>query len=121
MGKKILIIDDSPQDRKIIERFLRKGGYDDIILAETGEDGVEKAKSEKPDLVVSDTILPGIDGFEVCRQIREFSGPDTPKVVIITGAIDAVNAVKAKKMGADDYCAKTSDAAPILQAVKKLL
>ena len=109
MGKKILVIDDNEQDRKIINRFLSKAGYADVMLAENGEDGVKIANAEKPDLVVTDTMLPGIDGFEVCRQIREAQGPTNPKIIIMTGGIDAVDAVKARKMGADDYCVKTSD------------
>ena len=121
MSKKILLIDDNEQDRKILVRFLTKAGYDQIVTAESGEEGTDKAKAEDPDLVISDTVLPGIDGFEVCRRIRESRGPSHPKIIIITGAIDAVNAVKAKKMGADDYCAKTSDCVPLVEAVKKLV
>ena len=121
MGKKILIIDDSEQDRKIMARFLKKAGYEDLILAETGEEGVEKAKAESPDLVVSDTVLPGIDGFEVCRKIREAQGDQTPKIIIVTGAIDAVNAVMARTLGANDYCAKTSDCVPLLEAIGNLI
>jgi len=120
MGKKILIIDDNDQDRKIIKRFLSKAGYDEIFIVETGEDGLKKAESEKPELVIIDTILPGIDGFEVCRQIRETQSPSYPKIIIITGSIDAVDAVKARKSGADDYCAKTSDCSSLLEAVKQL-
>ncbi|MFH0731519.1 MAG: response regulator [Candidatus Omnitrophota bacterium] len=119
MLKKILVIDDNEQDRKIIKRFLNKAGYKDVVLAETGEVGVEKAKFDNPELVISDTMLPGIDGFEVCRQIREAQAGI--KIIMMTGAIDAVDAVKAKKMGADDYCVKTSDYAVLLEAVKKLI
>ncbi len=118
---KILLIDDSAQDRKIISRQLSQAGFSEIELAETGEDGVAKARNSEFDLVISDTILPGMDGFEVCKSIREASGPDKPKIIVMTGAIDAVNAVKARKLGANDYCAKTSDGAPLLEAVKKLI
>lgn len=121
MSKKILIIDDNEQDRKIMHRFVVKAGYDNIIMAVNGEDGVKKAESEKPDLVVTDTILPGIDGFEVCRRIRESQGADTPKIIVITGLIDAVDAVKARRMGADDYCVKTSEYSPLIEAIKKLI
>ena len=120
MEKKILIIDDNEQDRKIMQRFLNKAGYEEILMAETGEEGVKKAESEKPDLVIIDTMLPGIDGFEVCRQIRGIQGSSAPKIVITTGTIDAVDAVKARRMGADDYCVKTSDCLPLIEAVKNL-
>jgi len=117
---KILVIDDNDQDRKIIERFLRKAGYFYVTTAETGEQGVEKAITEKPDLVITDTLLPGIDGFEVCRQIKEKYGEASPKVIVMTGSIDAVDAVKARKQGADDYCVKTSNASAFVEAVKRL-
>jgi len=120
MIKKLLLIDDNEQDKKIIKRFLNKAGYHNIVTASTGEEGVEKEKTEDPDLVITDTVLPGIDGFMVCAKIREFRGPGKPKVIVITGAIDAVDAVKARKSGADDYCAKTSDFMPLLEAIKKL-
>jgi twitching motility two-component system response regulator PilH len=117
---KILVIDDNDQDRKIIERFLRRAGYEEVILAETGEDGVRKAIENKPEVVITDTMLPGIDGFEVCRQIKEQLGSEAVKVIVMTGSIDAVDAVKARKFGADDYCVKTNDAISFIEAVKRL-
>jgi DNA-binding response OmpR family regulator len=121
MGKKILVIDDNRQDRMIMKVFLARAGYEEVSMAESGEEGLEKAISEKPDLVITDTILPGIDGFEVCRRVKESQIPSTPKVIILTGTIDAVDAVKARKMGADDYCVKTADGASLVGAVKNLL
>jgi len=123
MGKKVKIlnIEDSEQDRKIFKRVLKDAGFEDIIFAERGEEGVEKVKNEKPDMVIIDTRLPGIDGFETCRQIRESCGPAAPKIIITTGFIDAVDAVKAREAGADDYCVKTADLTPCVDAVKKLV
>jgi twitching motility two-component system response regulator PilH len=121
MGKRILIIEDNADDLLIIENYLARSGYNEIITAGDAAEGVKKAKEENPDLVISDTLLPGSNGFEVCRQIREIYGQERPKIIIMTGSIDAVDAVKARKVGADDYCAKTSDCAPLLEAVKKLI
>lgn len=120
MGKKVLIVDDNEQDRKIMERFLKRSGYTDIVTAETGEEGVEKTESEKPDLVLLDTILPGINGFDACQQIRQKLGSEKPKIIVMTGSVDAIDAVKARRAGADDYCVKTSDCAPLLEAVNNL-
>jgi DNA-binding response OmpR family regulator len=121
MPKKILIIDDTDSDRKIVTRFLNKAGYDNVITAESGEQGVTMAASEKPDLVITDTMMPGIDGFETCRQIREQHDSETMKIIVTTGAIDAVDAVKARKAGANDYCVKTSDSTQLVTAVKNLI
>lgn len=117
--KKILIIDDNDQDRKIMKRFFNEAGYENIVTASTGEEGVEKASVESPDLVVVDTVLPGINGFEVCRQIKSRRGQDQ-KIIVITGSVDAIDAVKAKKAGADDYCVKTIRFAPLIDAIKRI-
>ncbi|MFH1359739.1 MAG: response regulator [Candidatus Omnitrophota bacterium] len=116
MAGKILLIDDNEQDLKIMKRYLSPLGFDEILMAETGEQGLELAKTEQPDIVITDTQMPGVDGFEVCQKIKE-AGLES-KVIIITGHIDAVDAVKAIKMGAADYCVKTDDYDFLLQAVK---
>lgn len=118
MPKKILVIDDTDSDLKIVTRFLSKAGYDNVVIAEDGERGVAMAASEKPDLVITDTMMPGIDGFETCRRIRESHDRETMKIIVTTGAIDAVDAVKARKAGANDYCVKTSDPTQLIAAVK---
>jgi DNA-binding response OmpR family regulator len=79
------------------------------------------ASSEKPDLVITDTMMPGIDGFETCRQIRATHDKEEMKIIVTTGAIDAVDAVKARKAGADDYCVKTSDPTQLIAAVRGLI
>ena len=120
MSKKILIIDDNEQDRKVMARFLTKAGFTEIFHAENGEEGVRKVGEVKPDLVVLDTMLPDIIGFEVCAKIKQ-NYPDIPvKVIMTTGGVDAVDALRAKKAGADDYCVKTSDCFPLLEAVAKI-
>lgn len=121
MGKKILVIDDNKDDMLIIKRYLKEAGYESVITAEDGSEGVKKAREEKPDLVITDTILPDTNGFEICRQIRESEGKDKPKIIVITGSIDAVDAVKAKKAGADDYFAKSSNFSPLVEAVKNII
>jgi DNA-binding response OmpR family regulator len=121
MKKKILIVEDNEQDRKIITRALNKAGFKDVITAENGEEGVEKAKSEKPNLVILDTVLPGIDGFETCSRIRKTRDSKTTKIIITTGTVDAVDASKARSSGADDYVVKSSDFSYLLKGIKSLL
>ncbi|MFH1837699.1 MAG: response regulator [Candidatus Omnitrophota bacterium] len=119
--EKILIIDDSEQDIKIITRFLKKAGYENIITAMTGEEGVEMTREEEPFLIVLDTVLPDIIGFEVCKKIREIEGIKRPKIVMQTGSIEDVNALRAKEVGVDEYCVKTSDCIPLMEAIKKII
>ncbi len=78
------------------------------------------AVSEKPDLIIIDTILPDTVGFDVCARIKERLGDACPSIIIQTGSIDAVDAVRAKQVGANDYCVKTIDCSPLLEAMKNL-
>ncbi|PIU40875.1 MAG: hypothetical protein COS99_08190 [Candidatus Omnitrophica bacterium CG07_land_8_20_14_0_80_42_15] len=121
MKVKILVIDDNEQDRKIITRFFTKANYGEIFTAESCKEGIERAESVNPDLVIIDTMLPDGEGFDVCRKIREKYGSAKPKIIVTTGSIDAIDAVKARKAGADDYCVKTSDCSCLLKAAKKFI
>lgn len=117
---KILVIDDSKMDLQLTSDILQKNGYQ-VFTAESGETGIEIARKEKPELAVVDTILPGIDGFETCKRIREIRGPDI-KIIIYTGRIDAIDGVKAKRSGADDYIVKASDFPnTVLELAKRML
>ena len=121
MGQKILIVDDSPGDRGLIIEAVERINCDyKIIEADNGEDAVAMVKEHNPTVVLLDTKLPGIDGFETCRRIKEIEGLNT-KVVIFTGNIEVVDANKARKMGTDDYCVKTSDWDELVQTVKDIL
>jgi len=120
MGKKILIIDDDAYDRDIMERTFSEAGFDNVVSARNGEEGIKLAEEVKPDIVVLDTKLPGMDGFETCKKIKEIEQGKI-KVIIITGFVDAVDAVKAKQMGADDYTVKTTDSVKIIEVVKQFI
>lgn len=121
MAKKILVIDDNTKHDAIMKDLLEKAGYWDVLIAETGEDGVKMAKSERPDLIIIDTVLPGINGFEACGRIRKNSGKDRPKIIVMTGYVDAIDAVKARESGADDYVVKTSDFSILLSTIRSLV
>lgn len=120
MGKRLLIIEDSPTTLSMLKEVFEQEGYE-VIPTESGEEGVKKTVSEKPDLVIIDTILPGINGFEACRQIRKLQGSTVPKIIVMTGCVDAVDAGKAKVVGADDYAVKTADFSYLIEAVKNLV
>ena len=121
LNDKVLIIDDNDQDRKIITRFLKKSGYENIVTAVTGEDGVKMAEEEDPFLIVLDTVLPDTIGFEVCRKIRAMNRIPAPKIIMQTGSIENVDAGRAKEAGVDEYCVKTSDCAQLIEAIKKII
>ena len=119
MGKKILLVDDEPNVRAGLADILRELGYD-IIEAGNGQDAIEKVRAVRPDLVLMDTCMPGMDGIEACRQIKKIEGLTT-KVIIYTGYINAVDVTKARLAGADDYEVKTEGFGKLRSAVEKLI
>jgi len=121
MLNNILFIDDNESDYLLMREFLDAAGFQDteLIKSLTGEDGVEKAREIKPDLVICDTQLPGIDGFEACKKIKQIDAGKI-KVVVVTGYLDSIDAVKAKDMGADDYAVKTHDFEQLMDCVRNI-
>lgn len=121
MSKKILIIDDNTAHNEVMVSLFSEVGYDDITVAQSGEEGLEKLENTNPDLIILDTLLPDTTGFDICKIITEKYGEEKPKIIIMTGFIDAVDVIKARQMGADDYVVKTADFYYLLEVVKKLL
>ncbi len=120
MEKNILIIDDDQEDQLLIKKFLGQEGFINVDCVDTGAEGIEKVRTEKPDVVILDTQLPGINGFETCKEIKQIEGLSV-NIVMITGVVDAVDAGRAREMGADDYCVKTSNYSHVVDAVKKFV
>jgi two-component system alkaline phosphatase synthesis response regulator PhoP/two-component system response regulator VicR len=121
MGKKILIVDDNSAHNEVMVSLFTEFGYTNVVVAQTGKEGLELFKAENPDLVILDTLLPDTTGFDVCKEITASKATPQPKIIIMTGFIDAVDVIKARQMGADDYVVKTADFSYLLDVVKKLI
>lgn len=118
MTTKILVTEDSPTVLAMVKELLETRGYQ-VVTAENGQQAVEMAKAEKPQLALLDTCLPDMNGHDLCRKIKKIKGAKT-RVVIYTGQVDAVDAEKALKAGADDYVVKTADFVLLMEAIQKL-
>jgi len=105
MAKTILIIEDDKFLRELIVRKLTEEGFG-VSEAVDGEEGIKKIKEEKPDLVLLDLILPGIDGFEVLSQMRKESALSSIPVIILSNLGQKDDVEKGLKMGAVDYLIK---------------
>ena len=105
MPKTILIIEDDKFLRELIAQKLIKEGFE-ISEAVDGEEGIKKIKEEKPDLVLLDLILPGIDGFEVLSRMREESTLSSIPVIILSNLGQKEDVEKGLKLGAVDYLIK---------------
>ena len=115
---KILIVDDDPELLPLVAYALRQAGFL-VLEATTGAQALELLKSERPDLAVLDLNLPGIDGFEVCKRVRE-SGDKTP-VLMLTVRGDEEAQVRGLDLGADDYLTKPFSPRTLLARIRALL
>ncbi|MDD5129067.1 MAG: response regulator [Candidatus Omnitrophica bacterium] len=118
--KKILIVDDEANFLKILKLNLEAKGYA-VVTALEGEEALNKLKSENPDVVILDVMLPKLNGDEVCRRIR--SDPIFSKipVIMLTGKDTDVDRIVARVIGADIYITKPSDLEKLNNAIKKVL
>src|SRR5574341_835258 len=105
MAEKILVIEDEETTLKLLRILLEHKGYE-VITAARAEDGLRKAYRTHPDLILLDIMMPDMDGWEVCRRLRELS--DVP-IVFLTARTDVKEIVKGLELGADDYILKPYD------------
>ena len=119
MSKKILIIDDEGPDRKGMAVALGKAGYNEIFVADTGDAGIDMAKSFEPDIIFIDVVLREMNGFDICEKIKAIEGFN-PKIIMITGHLDAINAQKARTSQADEIIEKTAGFMDIHKTIEDL-
>jgi two-component system, OmpR family, alkaline phosphatase synthesis response regulator PhoP len=113
----ILVVDDEPNIQELVRLYLEKDGYR-VELAATGEEAIRKLETAKPSLVVLDIMLPNMDGFEVCRQIRKRS--EVP-VLMLTARKEDIDKILGLELGADDYLTKPFNPRELVARVKAVL
>ncbi len=118
--KKILIADDNRQIRMLVNVALRSGGYE-IIEAEDGEDTLEKAIAQHPDLILLDVTMPKLDGFEVLHFLRKRPETNACSIVMLTTAAQKWDLERAQEEGAQDYITKPFEAKALRETVQRLL
>lgn len=111
---KFLIVDDDKNICDLLRLYLEKEGYS-VILSHDGEEAVVKFNALKPDIVLLDVMLPGLDGWQVCREIRKKS--NVP-IIMITAKSDTFDKVLGLELGADDYIVKPFDAKEVMARIK---
>ena len=117
--KTILIIDDSPTERHILSQLLLAGGYE-ISTAENGEEGIERARQIKPDLILMDVVMPGTNGFQATRALAKDATTKDIPVIICTTKNQETDKVWGLRQGARDYVVKPVKAEELLAKIKAL-
>jgi len=117
--RKILIVDDSPTERHVLNDMLTKFGYE-VVASDNGEDAILKAKSLKPDLILMDVVMPGLNGFQATRAISR--DPDTRAIPIIlcTSKSQETDKIWGMRQGARDYIVKPVNRDELLEKIAAL-
>ena len=121
MGRKVLIIEDEVHIQKLLEMILSKSDFE-VRLASNGEDGLKKVGSTpKPDIVLLDIMMPGIDGLQVLRAIRENSNTKDIPVIMLTALAQENVVLQGVKLGAKDYIRKPFHPQELVERIRKAL
>lgn len=114
MPKKILIVEDEANIRELLRLYLEREGYT-VLEAENGVEGIKKWKSDKPDMLLLDVMMPVMDGWAVCREIRAES--DVP-IIMLTAKGETADRVSGLELGADDYIVKPLEMPEVIARVR---
>jgi DNA-binding response OmpR family regulator len=117
MANKVLVADDDPHIRRLVGELLSAEGYV-VLFAEDGEQALHLWRTEGPDLVILDIIMPGADGLEVCRRLREETGVP---IIFLTARDEEEDVVRGLSSGGDDYITKPFRGAELVARVKAVL
>ena len=120
MPATVLVVDDSPTAQRLIRLAVEAGGYR-VLTASDGDEAIEVAMRERPDLILLDIILPKKNGFQVCRQLK--TSPETKdiKIILVSSKSQDTDRFWGLKQGADEYLAKPFEAEELLASVTKNL
>jgi len=117
---KVLIVDDSPTETYKMETVLKKNGYK-VVKAENGEDGVEMAKKELPDVVLMDVVMPGLNGFQATRLLTKGKETGHIPVIIVTTKDQPTDKLWGKRQGAKGYLVKPVDDNQLISTIKQVM
>lgn len=117
--KTVLVVDDSPTERHVLVELLTRNGYQ-VITAENGEEGVEKAKRELPDLILMDVVMPGLNGYQATRTLTRDEATKHIPVIVCTSKGQETDRIWGLRQGALDYIVKPVNGEDLLSKIAAL-
>ncbi len=119
MAKLILVIDDGPEQRRFLERTLTAAGYR-VVTAPDGTAGTAAARSLLPDLVILDVMMPGMNGYQVCRALKGDPVTADRPILVLTAKDEPADHFWAREVGADDFLTKPVDLPELIRRIEDL-
>lgn len=117
---KVLVIDDSPTEVHVLQTLLEKNGYE-VVVANSGEEGIVVAKETLPDVILMDVVMPGMNGFQATRQLSKQPETANTPVIIVTTKDQETDKVWAKRQGAVDYIVKPVQEKALIERLNRVL
>ena len=117
MKTRIMVVDDDPNIRELVRLYLEKEGFE-IVTAERGDEAVKLFRASPPNLMLLDVMLPGMDGWQVCREVRKIS--NIP-IIMLTAKDETFDKVLGLELGADDYIVKPFDMKELVARIKAVI
>ncbi|EXI66460.1 response regulator [Accumulibacter sp.] len=117
--RKILVVDDSPTERYVLNELLTSNGYQ-VITAENGEEGIAKARSELPDLILMDVVMPGLNGYQATRTLTRDPATRSIPVIVCTTKGQETDKIWGLRQGAHDYMVKPVNGQELLAKIAAL-
>lgn len=115
----ILIVEDSPSELELMSHYLKESGYN-VIQANGAKEALEKALSNNPDVIVTDVVMPGMSGFELCRSLKRIPATQKVPIVICSSKNQEIDRLWAMRQGADAYVTKPYTREQLLRAIRSV-
>ena len=114
--KRILIVDDSPTERHVLNDLLTKAGFE-VVASDSGEDAIHKSKQAKPDLILMDVVMPGLNGFQATRAISRDPETKSIPIILCTSKSQETDKIWGMRQGARDYIVKPVNRDELLEKI----
>ncbi len=116
----VLLVEDTPSERQLLSHYLQQGGYR-VIDVDNAKDALDKAIAQKPDVIVTDIVMPGMSGFELCRSLKRHPATEHVPIVVCSSKDQDIDRMWGLKQGATIYITKPFTREQLIHAIESLV